>query len=128
MPSANDGHEFEPCGGDPTVCGRCSAPPEVHVVVVERRWVSRKRVVFEDVGVDRWFEIWYDPIVEGFVLEESLNVCEVCEFWNPKIDFDAETLGACWSRTSPKYREFTEHDDGCPEWAGSDRPPRRTAP
>ena len=25
------------------------------------------------------------------------------------------------------YRDMTVHDEGCDEWAGSDRPPQRTA-
>lgn len=124
------GHEFREEEMETGVCVECGNPPEAHVPeveVLERRWVARRRVVFEDIGVDKWFEIWFDPEVNGFVLEETPGSCELCEYWNPKIDLDAETLGVCWGPNAERRSDYTEHDYGCAEWRGSDRPPKRTA-
>ena len=94
-------------------------------VVIERRWVARKRVVFEDVGVDRWFDIWFDTESQGLVCEESPMVCETCSHWNPKTDLDTDMFGVCRFPKAPKRSAYTLHDYGCAEWTGSDRGERR---
>ncbi len=101
------------------------------VEVVERRWVARRNLVFEDRGkVIRWFEIYFDQ-EEGYVFEEADLVCETCRHWNPKIDFDAETAGDCAeARARDAHGALVMHDFSCALWDGSagPRPPRKAVP
>ena len=96
------------------------------VEVVERRWVARRNLVFEDreQKVIRWFEIYFDP-EEGYVLEEADLICETCRHWNPKIDLDAETVGDCAEAGArDAHGDLVAHDFSCALWDGSAGPRR----
>ena len=138
----SEGHRFQQVSppidashgdDDSELCGRCGnerryhsdAGGTVHPIAgtleVGRRWVARHHVVLEDVGVDRWYDFWFDPETSLFVFEECDKVCGSCEWWQQRVD--PNHVGKCLQPNSLVYNKFTENHDGCSEWSGSERPP-----